>query len=169
MAEQPPPSVGEVRTAADGTTHAWSGQGWVPVVWDGARWIPAPSVTASVIRARSRRVWAWVAVGAVVVVIGIIGAVASASSSDSNSRRGITNVSWTADQIKFDYSADKTCGVVFHYVFSDSQGNVLGEADDVQPLQATSGEQYHFTNTAVDLSSHVPDGTSHIDITPNCQ
>jgi hypothetical protein len=141
------------------------------VVWDGAKWIPAPAVPAPVTQATSRRVWVWVAVGAVVIFIGLIAIIGtiSSGSGDSNARRGITDVSWTSDQIKFDYNPDKTCSVIFHYVFSDAQGNVLSEADDTSPSRATSGEKYHVTITPVDLSSNVPDKTARIDITPNCQ
>ena len=36
-----PPREGEVREGADGHSYAWSGVGWIPLVWDGRRLIVA--------------------------------------------------------------------------------------------------------------------------------
>lgn len=110
---------------------------------------------------RRNRWWA-IAIGAVMVV-------AAGCGTDGNSQRGVTNLTWDSAQIKFDYHADRSCNIKFHYVYLDSQGSVLDEADDQDVKAVTTGEDYHVTIKPATFLDSVPDGTKRIDITPNCQ
>jgi|SRR5215831_15048803 len=80
----------------------------------------------------------------------------------------VTNVSWTASEVTFDYHASRTCAVNFHYVFLDSSGSVLDEADTQRSQSVEEGQDYHETISAGDFD-RIPDGTKSIDITPNCR
>ena len=153
------PQIGEVRTHPDGKTYAWNGQGWVAVVWDGAKWVRPPDRNRSV---------KWIVGGVVaLVVVGLIAVgVATAGPTDPNASRGVTEVHWTGSQVTFWYHADKACTVAFHYAFVNEQGEVIDQSNGEERHETTAGHKYHVTATADNWS--IPPPTTRIDVTPRC-